>query len=56
MTATQLLGVLLAVVVLAWRAVFVAWAWRGDRQRRAFWAFDLPLVFVVAVAIFLAAR
>ena len=56
MTATQVLGVTLAIVVFAWRGLYGVWAWRSDRQRRARWAFDLPIVFALALAVFLALR
>jgi hypothetical protein len=56
MTVTQVLGVGLAVAVFAWRALYGAWAWRSDRQRHSFWAFDLPILFVIALAVFIAVR
>ena len=52
MSGTQLLGVLLACILILGR--FVGMELRSGTSRRVSLAIDLPVVFVMAFAIFLA--
>jgi len=52
MSGTQLLGVLLACVLMLGR--FVGMELRAGTSRRVSLAVDLPVVFIMAFAIFLA--
>jgi hypothetical protein len=56
MSWLQLLTVLASALVFVWRAAYIMFGQSGDRRKLAFISFDLPLIFVISLALFIAPR